>query len=181
MKNGNKEKIIIAVVAVFVLLSVWFMFGRNIGGNSNTNSNNQIRKNDSTQMPTANNTTSEITKSITVKQNFVNTADTISKVGVVFIKNYSIDNVNIVIELREGNNVLAKSVIDTNAVEAQHRTYVEPSSALTGMKNKNLTLVIYSEKKIDTGLAIMIDDSADSTYSFGSKTCPGTLCFSVTE
>ncbi len=176
MKNRKIEKIIIAVTAVFVLAAILLMFGGNIfSGKEN------VRKTDSTLMPEATGTTNEIKKSIVVEQDFINTTDTVEKVGIVFSRLAYIEGPDLAIELLEGNNVLASNTIDIGKVEDQHRTYVEPSSRLSGMKNKKLTIRIYPLEKEDTGLVIMMNKDADATFRFGNKTIKGTLCFSVNE
>ena len=176
MDRKKIERLIIIVTAVFVVLSLLFMFGGSI-----FRSSGKSRRSDSTVMPEATSTTSEIKRGAVIEQDFINTSDTISKVGIVFARNAYREGINIVIELLEGSNVLASASVDSGAIEDQHRTYVEPSAALTGMKNKQLTLRIYPDSKDDTGLMVMMSKDADSTFRFDNKTVKGTLCFSVTE
>lgn len=176
MKNKKLTSIVIAVTAIFVVAAVLFMFGGNIfsGGSS-------IRKTDSTLMPEATGTTNEIKRTVVVEQSYINTTDTISKIGIVFTKAYYLEDVDLTIELLQGNNVLASTVVDVAEIEEQHRTYVEPVAQLSGMKNKKLTLRIYSTNKTDTGIQVMMADSRGSSFTFGKKEIDGTLCFSVTE
>ena len=176
MKNRKIEKIIIAVTAVFVLAAILLMFGGNIFSGKNS-----IRKSDSTLMPEASGTTNEIKKTIVVEQDFINTSDTIEKVGIVFSKLAYIEGSDLMIELLEGETVLAGNAIDIGKIEDQHRTYVAPSARLSGMKNRKLTIRIYPAEEEDTGLVIMMNKDADATFRFGSKTIKGTLCFSITE
>lgn len=176
MKNKRLEKIVIGATAVFIVLALLFMFGGTI-----FEGKSEIRKTDSTVMPTATGTTNEIKKAVVVEQDFINTSDSISQVGIVFNRLAYIEGVDLAMELLDGNKVLASTTVAVSKIEDQHRTYIEPSPKLTGMANKKLTIRIYPTSKEDTGLVIMVDDSAKSTFRFGNKTIKGTLCFSVTE
>jgi len=176
MKNKKLEKIIIAVTAVFVIASFLLVFGGNIFRNDGN-----IRKTDSTVMPTATETTNEIKRGVVVEQEYINTTDTISDLGIVFNRIAYVDGINLMLELWDGNTLLASNKVSTANIEDQHRTFIEPASVLTNMKNKKLKLKIYSDKKEDTGVVIMMDKNANASFSFGNKTINGTLCFSVTE
>ena len=176
MKNKKLEKIVIAVTAVFIVISVLLVFGKNIFKGSDA-----IRKTDSTLMPEATETTNEIRKKVTVEQDFICTTDSISKLGIVFSRLAYADDVDLVIELLNGKEVLASKTINAGKIEDQHRTFIEPASKLTGMKNKKLTIRIYPTKEADTGLVIMMDKNAKASFRFASKTIKGTLCFAVIE
>lgn len=176
MKNKKIEKVVIGVTAVFVIVSLLFVFGGNI-----FKKREKKPTSDSTLMPTATGTTDEILKTTVVEQDFVNTTDTISKVGIVFSRITYKEGIRIAVELLEGNVVLASDTFKVSDVEDQHRTFLESNPTLKGMKNKNLTLKIYSYTKDDTGLVIMMDQNADASFKFGNKTVQGTLCFSVNE
>ena len=177
MKSPKKEKIIIAVAIVFIVVAVLFVFGRNMSVKSD-----KIRRTDSTVMPEATGTSNEIRRTTIVSQDFVNTSDTISKVGIVFVRASYMQDVHLTLELLEGDKVLASNSINVTKIEEQHRTYVTPASKLTGMKGKTLTLKIYPTDKEDTGMKIMVASNiADSSYKFGNVTYDGSLCFSVTE
>ena len=104
MKNKKLEKIIIGVTAVFIIFAVLFMFGGTIFSGKNSSN---ARKNDSTVMPEATEITSEIKASTVVEQDFVNTTDTISKVGIVFSRYSYLEGVHLTMELLDGNTVLA--------------------------------------------------------------------------
>ena len=176
MKNKKLEKIIIAVTALFIIVTILAMFGGNFF------SSGAKRKSDSTVMPEANDITSEIKGSTVVEQSFVNTTDTISKVGIVFSRYTYLEDIHITMELLEGNAVLASTNVNVAKIEDQHRTYIEPAAVLTGMKDKTLTIRIYSAEKEDTGMKIMMARTNDgSSFKFGRITVDGTLCFSVTE
>lgn len=176
MKNKKLEKAVIIAAAVFVVMALLFMFGRNL-----FNRNGDVRTADSTVMPEATGTTNEIKSGIIVEQDFVCTSDSISKLGIVFTRLAYKEGFDIVLELLEGNDVIASTTVKVAAVEDQHRTYIEPASKLNGMKGKTLTVKIYSAEKVDTGLVIMMNKDADTSFRFGGKSVKGTLCFSITE
>ena len=178
LKNEKTKKIVIIVTAAFVVGSLLFMFGGNLfkGGTGG-----KSRKSDSTIMPEATEITSEIKASTIVEQDFVNTTDTISKVGIVFSRYSYLEGVHLTMELLDGNTVLATTTVNVAKIEDQHRTYIEPSSVLTGMKGKTLTIKIYPTEKEDTGMKIMMARNKESSFKFGKITVDGTICFSVTE
>ena len=97
MKLPKKEKIIIAVAIVFVIVAVIFVFGRNMSVKSD-----KIRRTDSTVMPEATGTSNEIRRTTIVSQDFVNTSDTISKVGIVFVRASYMQDVHLTLELVAG-------------------------------------------------------------------------------
>ena len=176
MKNKKLEKAVIIATAVFVVMALLFMFGRNLLSNKS-----DVRTNDSTVMPEATNTTNEIKSGIVVEQDFVCTSDSVSKLGIVFTRLAYKEGINVVLELLDGNSTLASTTVKVAAIEDQHRTYIEPSAKLNGMKDRTLTIRIYPVEKEDTGLVIMMNKDADTSFRFGDKTVKGTLCFSVTE
>lgn len=179
MKNKKLEKILIILGIAFITGAFLFVFGRNLL-NSVGNSS-KIRNDDTTKMPEADGISNEIRKTTVVSQDFINSTDTISKVGIVFnVAAYS-EKVYLQIDLLDGETVLASTTVLASSVPDQHRTYVEPAKTLTGMKNKKLTLKMYPTTKDDTGLKIMINTKANSVYTFGTREYNGTLCFSVTE
>lgn len=175
MENKKLQKIVIIVAAVFILVSLFFMFGKTLFSAKTT------RNSDSTVMPEATGTTNEIRASTVVQQDFVCSVDTVSKVGIVFVRGKYIQGVDLAMELYDGNTLLASTTVNVAKIEEQHRTYIEPSAKLSGMKNKTLTLKIYSADKEDTGMMIMMSDKVKSNFKFGNKTINGSLCFSVTE
>ena len=175
MENkGKKSALILIAAAVFVVLAIGLMFFRGIDFSKKKTS-------DSTVMPEATGTTERIENGIAVEQTFTNSTDTISEVGVVFYRIKYLEGVNMIMELYEGNNLLASSTYPVHMIEGEHRTYIVPNTVLTGMKGKELTIKIYAEDKRDTGLSIMISDKENATYRFGNVNKNGSLCFSVTE
>ncbi len=177
MKNKKLERAIIAVTAAFVVVVLLIFFG----GDLFAGKNDGIRRSDSTQMPEATGTTNEIKKGITVEQDFINTTDSISKIGIVFTRVAFREGITMNMELLEGDALLASVSLDTAVFEDQHRTYIDCGKKLTGMKNKKLTVRIYPVSEEDSGLMIMMNKDAKTTFRFGSKTIQGTLCFSVNE
>ena len=178
MKNSKTQKIVIIVTAIFIVAAVLLMFGGNIFKGSGSGSSSRT---DMTVMPEATDLTAEIKRSTVIEQEFVSSTDDISKVGIVFARDRYLEGVHMVIELLEGNTVLASNSVNVAKIEDQHRTYVEPASKLTGMKGKTLKLRIYCAEKEDTGMKIMMSKDVKTTFKFGNKTIDGTLCFSVTE
>ena len=64
-------------------------------------------------MAEATGTTNEIKKSVVVEQDFVNTTDSISKLGIVFTRLAYKEGITVAMELLEGNTVLASTSLDT--------------------------------------------------------------------
>lgn len=177
MKNLDTKKIAIVLCIVFVLVVILFMFGENIFSGSNVPTVN----NGDMTMPEANAITDEITKNIVVEQKFKYTPDTISEVAIVFTRKYYSEGVFIVVELFDGNTVLATDKYKIEGIEDQHRTYLKPNEKISGVAGKELTLKIYPETKNDTGMAIMMQENNNTTFKFGNKEVKGTLCFSVSN
>jgi len=174
MKKANTGKIITLLAAAFVVIAVIFMFPSFIDFSKK-------RKSDSTIMPEATGTTERIENGIVVEQTFTNTTDTITQVGIVFVRIQYLEGTDMVLELYDGNALLARSSYPIHLIEDEHRTYIVPSNSLSGMKNKNLTIKIYSKDKEDTGFAVLVSENEDAEYRFGNTSIKGSLCFSVTE
>ena len=175
MENKRKNSIFIIIgAAVFVVVAVGLMVFRGIDFSKKKTS-------DSTVMPEATGTTERIENGAVIEQTFRNSTDTISEVGIVFYRIKYLEGVNMFLELYEGNTLLASSIYPVHMIEGEHRTYIVPYSALTGMKDKELTIKVYAEDKRDTGLAIMISEKENATYKYDGVSKKGSLCFSVTE
>ena len=174
MKITDKNKMIIGITCIFILVSIWFMFGRGFDFSKKRNS-------DSTVMPEATTTTEAIDNGIVVEQSFINTTDTISEIGVVFYRIQYLEGVNMVMELYDGNKLLASSIYPVHMIEGEHRTYIVPNSTLTGMKNKDLKIRVFAEQNEYTGLSILVSEKENASYKFGNSMKNGSLCFSVTE
>ena len=176
MERRKLEKIVIIAAALFVIAGFWFMFGDRMLPKSSGS-----RRSDSTVMPEANSTTGVIEKGYVVEQNFVCTCRTISRIGVVFVKDEYLDGVPVTIELLQGSKTLAKNTYDVSEIAEQHRTYVIPEETLTGTSGKEYTLRIYSISDANTGIKVLINDKEDCSFRFARKSFSGSLCFSVTE
>ena len=176
MKNKKLEKLIIAFTAVFVLLSLWYMFGDDLFV-----SKSDARKGDSTSMPEATGTTDEIKDGAVVEQNFICSVNSISEVGIVFGRDYTISGVRLTIELLQKGKTVAINSYDVSQIGDQHRTFVTPPEPLTGTKNKEFTIRIYTISDEETGLRLLYNAQNDSSFLFGKNKINGTLCFSVTE
>ena len=174
MEKANKGKIIILVAAAFIVIAVLFMFSSFIDFSKK-------RKTDSTVMPEATGTTERIENGVVVEQTFTNTTDTITEVGIVFVRIQYLEGTDMILELYDGNKLLARSSYPIHMIEDEHRTYIVPDSPLSGMKRKNLTIKIYSKDKTDTGFAILVSENENAEYKFGNVSKNGSLCFSVTE
>lgn len=170
--NSKIRNIVIVAVAALVVGSLAFMF---IISPIKPKQGNK-------EMPTASSQTDEITSEIVVQQQFTNITEDISEVAVVFNRLYELgEDVYMVIELLDGNEILASEKIVTDTIEGSHRTYLRPTNPISGFVGKELTLKIYTTSTAGTGLTLMIDaNDKSSSFLFGSQTLKGTICFSIT-
>ena len=177
---GNKKLLtfIVVLAAVFVLLGFWFMFGRN---STPANGGQVITEIDVTTMPDATKATDMISKGVSVRQDFICTTDTIKNIGIVFTRLQYVEGVNLVLELLNGNNSLARTIVPVTQVEDQHRVFIEPNGILRNVKDAKLTIKIYSENGENTGLALMVSENVDTNYWFNNRKQKGSICFSVVE
>lgn len=169
--NKKFRNILIALVAVLVIGSCVFMF---IISPIKVKTGNR-------EMPEANGQTQEILSGIIVEQKFKNYTEDINEVAIVFSRAYDLgENVDMVIELLNGSEVLASVNVDADSIEANHRTYLKPASTLSGLVGKELTLRVYTKSTAGTGLSLMINTDEDSSFTYGTETLKGTICFSIT-
>lgn len=170
--NNKARKIAIIAVTILAAGSLAFMF---------IISPLKIREGNR-KMPTANSQSDHITSETVVQQTFVNRTEDISEVAIVFNRLYELgEDVYMVIELLDGNNVLASEKIVSDSIEGSHRTYLKPTNPISGYVGKELTLKIYTTSTAGTGLSLMIDtNDKSSSFLFGNQTVNGTICFSVT-
>ncbi len=101
--------------------------------------------------------------------------------GIVFARDYTISGVRLTIELLQKNKTVAINSYDVSEIEDQHRTFVVPPEALTGTRNKEFTIRIYTISDEETGLKLLYNAQSGSDFLFGRDKVKGTLCFSVTE
>lgn len=132
------------------------------------------------EMPDATTSTQEITSGVVIEEKFNNITDDINEIAIVFSKLYEQEDCSIIIELLNGQELLIREVVYGLNVPGDHRTYVKPSSPISGFVGKELTLRIYSDTSAGTGLAVMVDGNDNSMYTMGGNTFKGTLCFSIT-
>lgn len=170
--NKKTRNILIAIVAGLVIGSCIFMFIISP----------PVVKKGNREMPKATSETDDITNDTIVEQKFINTTEDIEEIAIVFSRHYNLgENVDMIIELLDGNNVLASTSINCDDIEAEHRTYIKPNNTISGFVGKELTLRIYTSSSAGTGLALkMNSDDKNSSFIFGNETVKGTLCFSVT-
>ena len=177
MKNKKLERVIITITAIFVVVTILLMFGGNLFSRP-TGSNAPY---DMTVMPDATGTTDVIDKGVVVEQSFICSTDSISKIGIVFDREYIPEDAFIVMELSVEGRELATDSIRISTIKDQHRTFLVLPKKETNCVNKEFTLKIYPGGNYDTGLKIMVSEKRDSSYRFGNRSINGTLCFSVTE
>ena len=133
------------------------------------------------EMPDADGQTDEILHDMSVEQRFTNSTEDITEVAVVFNRAYYLyDEAEIVVELLDGNKVLAQNVINADDVPGDHRTYINIDNPISGMVGKVLTLKIYTTSTAGTGLSLMMNSKANESFLFGDKKINGTICFSIT-
>lgn len=175
MKNFDKKtKIIILVATTFVIAATLFMFS------GFSFSVSKIRKDNSTIMPTATGNSDPINDGAVISQTYINSTEKISRVGIVFFRITYYEDVDVVLELWDGNNLIASNTYRTEQIEDNHRTYIDVYNN-ENMINKELTIKVYSKEDKDSGMTIMVDENSNSTYKYNNKTMNGTLCFSITE
>jgi len=164
----GKEKYIIGFSIIFVLFSFLFVFGPLRFPSKAYLASNTI--------PNADNVTKEITANIVVEEKFRCENDSISRLAIIFNKMRDTGS-NVVFEIRQDNNVIFSDIVNTNQINDQHRLFINCN--INGINNKELTLRIYSYDKLDTGLALMVNNDADARIKFGSSNISGTICFSI--
>lgn len=177
MKRIDIKKVVVVLCVLFAITGIAFTFGDKLFNGSSVPTVN----NGDMTMPEANAVTDEITKNIVIEQKFKYTPDTISEIAIVFTRKYYSEGISIVIELLDGDTLLATDKYKIEGIDDQHRTYLKPDKMISGVSGKELTLRIYPETKKDTGMAIMMQENNNTVFSFGNKEIKGTLCFSVSN
>ena len=180
MKNKKTEKILIIALIAFIVAAFLFMFKDSIFKGSN-----KISKTGITTMPEADGCTSEIFRDTTISQTFTCTVDGISDIAVVFTRLYYLDDVEdaelpyISISLMCEDETLMSTMVRIDKIEEQHRTFLESSEPISGLKGKELTLVIHNESYTNTGLALMSNTENMGQFEYNGMKVIGTLCFVV--
>ncbi|MBQ2658427.1 MAG: hypothetical protein IJF87_07675 [Erysipelotrichaceae bacterium] len=175
MKKDRKTVVLIVLCSLFVVAAVLYMFKDKLFVRKET-----VTVSENREMPAADAVTNEITNGLVVEQKFINRTDPIKELAVVFTKLYVLDDVDITIELLDGNKSLLKKTVNVLQIEDQHRFFVEASQPIEGVLGKELTLRIYPETASDTGLALMMQETGKETILFGKMKVKGTICFSLT-
>ncbi len=137
---------------------------------------------DSISIIEADSVTPEIVRGVTVDQDFINTVDNIDQIAVVFTKLYREGKGLLTIDLLDGNKLLYRKVFDVDKIPEQHRIYLEPENPIRGLKDKTLTIRIYSSSRVNEGVSAMMNKSAapeGSRIKVGKEVLEGSLCFSV--
>lgn len=138
--------------------------------------------NDSIAIVEADSVTPEISRGVTVTQEFENTIDNIERVAIVFTKLYREGKGLLTVDLLDGNALLYRKVFDVDQIPEQHRVYLEPENPIRGMMGKTLTIKIYSNSKVNEGVSVMMNKSVtsgDLKMRIGKETLDGSICFSV--
>ncbi len=174
MKKDKKVILLIGLCALFIVAAVLFMFKDKLFVRRET-----VTVSENREMPEANAVTNEITNGLVVEEKFINHTDHIKELAIVFTKLYVLDNVELSIELLEGNKTLLKKTVNVLQIEDQHRLFIEADAPIEGVLGKELTLRIYPETASDTGVALMMQETDDSLIKFGRMKVRGTICFSL--
>lgn len=183
--ENKTKKILVCVFIALAIVSVIFMFVLNSDNNAATNNENNST-NISSEIPEANDTTSEITSEMAVEQKFKCSLDSFNKLEIVFNKEYEYDDddtdvPSLTIKVLNGNDILMSKTVDVREIPNQHRLYVEASGNITGFKNKELVLRITNEANNDTGCSLMMQDNSKTNFKFGNNKINGTICFALTN
>ncbi len=137
---------------------------------------------DSIPIVEADSVTDEVVRGVVVSQDFLNSVDKIDRIGNVFTKLYREGKGLLTVDLLDGETLIYRQIFDVDKIPEQHRVYLQPQHALQGMKDKKLTLKIYSNSRINEGISVMMNKTAapeGSLIRIGDQTIDGTLCFSV--
>ena len=146
MTKKNLRNVFIISFLVYALFVVSFYFL----------SGDQLKfrtVNDSIAIVEADSVTPEISRGVTVTQEFENTIDNIERVAIVFTKLYREGKGLLTVDLLDGNALLYRKVFDVDQIPEQHRVYFEPENPIRGMMGKTLTIKIYSNSKVNEGVS----------------------------
>jgi len=130
----------------------------------------------------ADSVTPEITRGVTVTQEFVNTVDNVDQIALVFTKLYRDGKGLLTVDLLDGNTLLYRKIFDVEKIPEQHRVYLEPENPIRGLKDKKLTIKIYSNSRYNEGVSAMMNKMQapeGSSIHVGKENLVGSLCFSV--
>ena len=175
MSKQNLKKIFSIAFLIYAVFAVSFYF---LAGD-------QLKyrvAEDIIPMQDADGITPEITRGVTIFQDFNNTVDHIDKIALVFTKLYREGKGSMTIDLLEGEQLLYRQILNVEKIPEQHRIYIEPANSIRNVKDKTLTLKIYSNSKINEGASLMMNKGnapEGSVIHVGKESLDGTICFSV--
>lgn len=138
--------------------------------------------NDSIAIVEADSITPEIARGVTITQKFKNTVDNIDNIALVFTKLYREANGLLTVDLLDENVLLYRKVFNVEHIPEQHRVYLQPEQSLKDLKNKTLTIKIYSNSKTNDGVSAMMNKATTpvgSEIKVGNEILDGSICFSV--
>ena len=176
MTRDKLKKIFILFMIIYTILVVSFYFLAQQQLKYKKSSGNIV-------MLETESVTEEIKGNTVISQSFKNSIDIIKKISLVFTKFYKHNDGRIVIELTDQNNVLMRKKIDVNDIRDQIVMDIVLENPIIEEADKTLTLSIYSENGIDSGVAVMMNkESARPTdrIVMGNHIVRGSLCYSVT-
>ena len=137
---------------------------------------------DSIAIIDADSVTPEITRGVTITQEFTNTVDNIDNIAIVFTKLYREGKGLLTVDLLDGNSLLYRKVFNVDEIPEQHRVFLRPEQSLKNLKDKTLTLKIYSNSKMNEGVSVMMNKASapeGSRIKVGGETIDGSICFAV--
>ena len=175
MTKRNLRKVFLVSFIIYTVFAVSFYFL----------SGDQLKfrtVEDSIAIIEADSVTPEITRGVTVTQEFTNTVDNIDNIAIVFTKLYREGKGLLTVDLLDGNTLLYRKVFDVDQIPEQHRVYIQPEQQLKNLKNKTLTIKIYSNSKIYEGASVMMNKAnvpEGSKIRVNGIAQDGTICFSV--
>ena len=112
MKKDKKVMLLIGLCALFIAAAVLFMFKDKLFVRRET-----VTVSENREMPEANAVTNEITNGLVVEEKFINHTDHIKELAIVFTKLYVLDDVELSIELLDGNKTLLKKTVNVLQIE----------------------------------------------------------------
>lgn len=175
MTNKNLRKIFIIAFIIYTAFTVLFYFL----------SGDQLKYRtveDDIAILEADSVTPEIVRGVTVTQTFKNTVDNIDNIAIVFTKLYRDGEGLLTVDLFEENTLLYRKMFDVGEIPEQHRVYLEPETPIKDVKDKVLTIKIYSNSKTNEGVSIMMNKMEapeGSRIKVGNQVLKGSICFSV--
>ena len=173
MTKGKLKKIYLAILGIFVLLTIGFYF---IAGE-------QLWYKESTsniEMLEADSISEQLRDGLVIRQKFLNTVDKIESIELVFTKNYQECDGHLTIDLLDGNYLLYRESFKVEDIPEQHRIYLNPNEPIIGKYDKQLTLKLYANSS--TGAYAMMNGAAEiegRELYVDDEHYGGTICFAI--